>query len=476
MSPAGKARSNAGRTRGGYLSGRDAWLLLATLAALILLNVPVLGLDGWTFHTGPVHAKGLFAPLVSAASGRWDLGLLRSIAVLAGLLVLAAAAAVLARGRIRVSLAAGCAVVVVAALLLPAVALQAGLRQSTAPWFYTNDSTYQIEIAGKLLRDGTNPYGHDYSSSGLERFYSLDGTVAPRTNTRQVALHHLAYFPGTPLVAAAWGALPEPISDFRILVALCSLLLLPAALLFRGPLGTRLALGSLLAANPLIVHGAWFGTADAVSLLLLVGAFGFASRSRLSTAAALLAGAVLAKQFALVAVPFFAVMLLARTEWRRLGRPAAWFAGVLLAGFVPFLVAGPGALWADTVHYGAGTYRIIGYGLAALLLRAHVLHSRTGYYPFVPLALIVWLPVTAWLLWLQRRARSAWVGAAGFSLSIFLLLFLARVFQTSYLAWPLAAGALALLLHGAEQVQEAEEPVAQETAQEPAIAAGAMDL
>ncbi len=433
------------------LSGSEAWLLVAALGGLVVLNVPVLGLDAWTFHTGPVHASGLFASLVSAAHGRWDLGLLRSSAVLAGVLVAALTAAVLACGRLRLRWAVACAVVVIAALLLPGVALQAGLRQSTAPWFYTNDSTYQIEIAGKLLQHGSNPYGHDYASSGLERFYSLDGSVEPQVEKQQVALHHFAYFPGGAIAAAAWGALPKPLSDFRFLVVLCALALFPAALLFPGRLGPRLALGALLAANPLIVHSAWFGTADALSLLLVVCAFGLASRSRSSAAAGLLGGAVLCKQFALVAAPFLFLMFLRKTEWRRLKAPVIYFSAVVLAGLLPFLVAGPGALWTDTVKYGTGTYRIIGYGLSALLLRAHVISSRTGYYPFVPLALAVWLPVTLWLLWLQRRSQSLWSGAVGFSLSVFLLLFIARVFQTSYLVWPLSGGLIALLLKGAEE-------------------------
>jgi hypothetical protein len=408
-----------------------------------------------------VHAGGLFSSLVSAAHGRWDLGLLRSIAVLVGVLVACLVAVVLVSGRLRLRWAVICAAVVIVALVLPAVALQAGLRQSTAPWFYTNDSTYQIEIAGKLLQQGSNPYGHDYGSSGLERFYSLDGTTKPQTERQQVALHHFAYFPGTALVAAAWGVLPRPLSDFRFLVALCTLALFPAALLFPGRLGPRLALGALLAANPLIIHAAWFGTADALSLLLVVCAFGLASRSRFSSAAALIGGAVLLKQFALVAVPFLFAMLLLEAEWRRLKAPAISFAAVVLAGLVPFLAADPHAFWTDTVTYGTGTYRIIGYGLASLLLRAHVIGSRTGYYPFIPLALFVWLPVTVWLLWLQRRSRSPWTGAVGFSLSVFLLLFIARVFQTSYLVWPLVGGVLALLLSGAEGAQEPSRQVAE---------------
>ena len=57
-------------------------------------------------------------------------------------------------------------------------------------------STYQIELAGDLVVDGENPYGHDYGSSGLEHFYSLDGTVSESTREEQVALRHFAYFPG----------------------------------------------------------------------------------------------------------------------------------------------------------------------------------------------------------------------------------------------------------------------------------------
>ena len=299
-------------------------MLLGTIGALVAVNVPVLGSNAWAFRPGPVHASGVFAPFVRAAHEHFDLGILRSAAVLAGVLVAALTAHLLAGRPPRLSLAvASAAVAALLPLLLPGVVLQAGLRDSTKPWFFTNDSTYQIEIAGQLVRDGANPYGHDYRTSGLERFYSLDGTAAPATKERQVALRHFAYFPGTALAAAAWGALPKPFSDYRFLVFLCTLALLPAAFVFPGPIGTRLALGTFLAANPLVVHAVWFGTADAPSLLALVLAFGLAARSRLTAAAAFLAAAILLKQFALVAAPFFVVMFCLRQERRRLVRRAA---------------------------------------------------------------------------------------------------------------------------------------------------------
>jgi len=126
------------------------------------------------------------------------------------------------------------------------------------------------------------------------------------------------------------------------------------------------------------------------------------------------------------------------------------FGGVICAGALPFLIAAPGALWADTIGYGTGDYRIIGYGLASLLVRLDVLENRSATYPFGFLALLVWLPVTLFLVRSQLRSRQPWVGAAGFAASIFLLIFLGRVFQVSYVLWPLTGMAIAAILAAAQ--------------------------
>jgi hypothetical protein len=429
------------------LERRGVWILLGTLGVLVALNVSELGSQAWPFHTGAVHPHGILGPLVRAAHRRWDVGVIRSAAMLAGVLVVIAALAGWRAAAWRRSWAVALALAVVVLLLVPAVLLQTGLRQATAPWFYVNDSTYQIERAGDLVRHGETPYGRDYSHTGLERFYSLNGTVAPGTREHQVALRHFAYFPGAALVAAVWDELPSPFDDYRFFVLLASLGLFFAALVFPAPFRWRLAAGAVLAANPLVVRGAWFGTADATSLCFLVLAFALATRARYLGAAASLAVAVLLKQFALVALPFLAGMLIVlRVPRPLLWRAAGVFSCIVAAGILPFLAADPGAFWHDTISYGASTYRIIGYGLAALLLRAHVLHHRFGYYPFLPLVLVVWAPVTAWLVWNQLRSATLWVGAAAFSASMFVLLFLGRVFQNSYLVWPLTGIVVAALL------------------------------
>jgi hypothetical protein len=438
---------------------------LATLGVLVGVTMPNLGSGAWPFDPPTIIPHGILGPLVRVADREWDLGILRSTAILAGLLVALAAAA---SWRFRTWprwAAIGLAGVVCAMLLVPAVLLQVGLRDASAPWYFTNDSTFQIEIAGDLVLDGDSPYGHDYGDSGLERFYPAADDEEAAFD--RAARHHFAYFPGTALTAAAWRLLPRPLDDYRLFVLLATFALLPAALLFPGPLVVRLAVGSGLAANPLVVQGAWFGTADAPALLALVLSFALVARGHPVWAGASLGVALALKQFALVALPFLVVMLLvARVPRRTVYLAGAAFGGVFLATVLPFLIADPGALWDDTIAYGADTYRIVGYGLAALLLNLGAIDDRFGSYPFVPLAILVWLPITVWLLWSQWRARTSWAAAAGFSVSMFVLLFLSRVFQSSYLVWPLTGIGLALLLASAPGTARAPAP-ASATGSEP---------
>lgn len=432
------------------MTRRQAGAVLGVLGILVAIVVPDLGAGAWPFAppSGTVKAQGPFELLVRAADRHFDEALLRSAALLAGLVVGLGATILLPLRVVRPWVVVLGTVLVVGLLAVPATLLEVGLRDSSQPWYHVNDSTYQIDLAGELILDGENPYGHDYRGSGLERWYPAAGADE---KVQQVALDHFAYFPGTALTAAAWRLLPSPFDDYRMLVLLCTLALFGAALLFDAPLHWKIAAGAALAANPLAIRAAWFGTADAPSVLLAVLAFALLARSRYLLAAASIAGAVLLKQFALVALPFLAVAMLTRAVPRSvLWRAGALFAGIVVLGIVPFAIADPGALWDDTIAYGAETYRIIGYGLAGVLYELGILDDRFGPYPFLPLAVVLWLPVTGWLLWTQWKSRRLWIGAAGFAASIFGLLYLGRVFQTSYLIWPLTASVVSFLLASRE--------------------------
>lgn len=452
----------------GRLSATGVWATLGVLTGLLAINLPELGSDPWPFRPGAVDPTGILAPLVRAAGEEWDVGIARAACFLAALAVAAVGAWMLRRPERGWPAWAGTLLVtaVALALLLPSTLLAVGLRDATAPWFFTNDSTFQIDLAGELVLDGESPYGHDFRHSGMERFYTFDGSESEEIRRTEVPLLHYAYFPGTALSAAAWqAAIPAPFDDYRLFVVLMTLAGLFAVLAFRGPLEWRLALGALVVANPIAVRSAWFGQNDAPALTLVLLAFALATRGRFRWAAATLAAAVLFKQFAVVAIPFLALMALrqgagvrtgtvpdrARGLWsdlraaaaggvgRELLRCAAIFAAVFVAGCLPFLVADPGAFWADTVEFGAGTYKIVGYGLSAMLVRAGILADRDGEYPFAAIALLTWLPLTAYLLWAVHRARALWPAAAGFAISILVLLFVGRTFNNYYLVWPLTA-------------------------------------
>jgi Glycosyltransferase family 87 len=429
------------------LSTGGAWALTGVLFVLVAITLPELGSDPWRFRPDVVDPQGPLAPLVRAAGEEWDLGIPRACCFLAALLCGAAAMLLIARPRAWSKRLAVALILAVALLLTaPATLLQLGLRDSTAPWFFTNDSTYQIEQGGDLLLELDNPYGHDYRDSGLERFYTRDGSVSERVREREVALEHFAYFPGAIYTAAVWRLLPEPFDDYRLLVLVCNLLMLAAALSFRGPLSVRLALGALLVCNPIAVRSAWFGQNDAPSLLLVVLAFALVSRRRFGWAAATLAAAILLKQFALVAAPFLALMIWKlgadRDELKRAGFA---FGGVLAAGIIPFLIADPVAFYEDTIKYGAGTYRIVGYGLSAILVRTGIVADREAAYPFGLIALLTWLPLTLWLLRAQWRSSDVWIGAAGFAVSILWLMFIGRTFNNYYLVWPMTGAVSAAL-------------------------------
>jgi len=449
----------------GRLSAAGFWGLLAVLLGLIAINLPELGSDPWPFRPGAVDPNGLLGPLVRAAGKEWDVGFARAACFLAGLALALTAAWALRRPERDWPAWTGTAIAVgvALALLLPSTLLQIGLRDATEPWFFTNDSTFQIDLAGDLVLHGENPYGHNYRFSGMERFYSFDGAASERIREREVPLVHYAYFPGTAISAAGWQAvIPAPFDDYRLFVLLATLAGFFAVLAFRGPLAWRLALGAVVVANPIAVRSAWFGQNDAPALTLTILAFALATRSRFRWAAIALAAAVLFKQFAVVAIPFLALMAakqgagvretaddpslreqLAGGVGRELLRCAAIFAAVIAVACLPFIVTDPNAFWEDTVEFGAGTYKIVGYGLSAMLVRAGILADRDGAYPFALIAILTWLPLTVYLLYTVNRVRQLWPAAAAFAISILVLLFIGRTFNNYYLVWPLTGAIIA---------------------------------
>ena len=81
------------------MTRREAGAVLGVLGILVAITVPELGSQAWPFQvpSGGTDPQGPFGWLVKAADRDFDIALLRSGALVAGLVVALSAAVVLAR-------------------------------------------------------------------------------------------------------------------------------------------------------------------------------------------------------------------------------------------------------------------------------------------------------------------------------------------------------------------------------------------
>ncbi len=61
------------------------------------------------------------------------------------------------------------------------------------------------------------------------------------------------------------------------------------------------------------------------------------------------------------------------------------------------------------------------------------------------------MPTTLWLLLGLARTRATWQAPGGLAISLFVLLWLSRVLQNSYLLWPLVFLVVAAVLAAGER-------------------------
>ena len=128
------------------------------------------------------------------------------------------------------------------------------------------------------------------------------------------------------------------------------------------------------------------------------------------------------------------------------------FAGVIAAVALPFLIADPVAFYEDTVKFGAGTYKIVGYGLSAMLDPRGDPRGPRRLLPVradraAHLAAAHRLAVRAG----PPRRGSCGCAPPAFSISILVLLFIGRTFNNYYLVWPMTGAMVAALIYASER-------------------------
>jgi len=353
---------------------------------------------------------------------------------IAGLVGFAYAAYCLVRGRRQLM---GLSVFIVAAALLPALALMA-LRWRTGAPLLMHDGAYQTEEAIKLVLGGRDPYGVDYSQTSMRLWHWYVNQPLDSS------LFHYVYSPLTFLVGVPFSVMARPVAvpfDFRIVLILAALAAGGALLRLPWRWELRYVVLAALFLDPFFYLPQ--GRNDILFLApLTLGVLAWA-RGKPWLAALAFGIAFAFKPFALFYLPCVAVAL-----WPRLGpaidrlRRLAIIGGALLAPAAitmgPFLLWNAHAYWTDTVSFVAGTipgvYRIQGYSLASLLLALRLIPSAEARFPFGLVQAAVAAPVLAIGLWRIWRAPSLGAVLMVGTLALTASLLVGRFVNDNYLA------------------------------------------
>jgi hypothetical protein len=351
------------------------------------------------------------------------------VAVLAAI-VLGFIVAAVVRPRLKELAAAGAVFVLYA---LPIVGAIVRWRIVPSPTALIGDGAYQIQLARNLLMRGVDPYGFDYTGTGLER--APWGQPFPNP-----ALHHLDYWPGTIVVPLPLQAAWQFVTgwwDERIwlLLAGAAVFVLVRHLL-PGTAGRLATIAFFLIPGHSLL--AVLGDNDLPMIALLLAAALTIGRRRFVLAAILIGLAIATKQTALIALPVMLAWGFANgITWRSLPRYAGLAALTVLALIAPFVLWNASAFIRDTVFYNVGSgseaYPIQGIGLSSWLLQAGIIHGPRDAFPFLliqlPLVIAVWIVAWRWLAD-HRLAGDAiiWMG-----LAFFVFLFTNRFAQPTYL-------------------------------------------
>jgi hypothetical protein len=319
----------------------------------------------------------------------------------------------------------------------------------------------QTEMAARALAAGENPYAVTYDRPPMSRSPDSNPEGWRRLGypAGNPAYAHVPYPPGGLIVATATLLAGEAVFgayDVRFPYLACAIALaaILGSLVPRGSPRRIVWLITLL--SPLLREYLILGRND-VLVLVPLAAFGVLFMRQRWRASAIALGVALAmKQFALFALPFWALVVARRTSWRtaaRLGWPA--FA-IPIAISLPFFVWDPGAFVDDVflfnVGVGEGAYpvRWDGFGVTPIAYALGLVDSPAGSNPlgwlFFP---IVGGAAAAGWIWVARSpgpsTRRALVAAG---VLLYAALFASRFFADNYLAVPSLLWAIAWLAPG----------------------------
>lgn len=353
------------------------------------------------------------------------------------------------------------------------------------PWIYVNGDVSvfgQIEVqpstsdaiaithqANEILLDGENPYGQTNVIKAMDNFTTVTPTImrqgafadaypsptqeqidealaAAKANPEVVAPEFestLAYPAGAFLFRTPTDALGIPPQWLY----LACVVLMAAYIAWRAPAHLRpvAIIGCL--ASMLVWNSHFGGGTDALYLLFIL--LGWTLRKRPWLAALLIGIACTCKQTAWFFVPFYLVLTLRETGWRKAAQSLAGIGIVFFLINLPFIVADPRA-WIGSV-FAPMTHALFPYGIGIVSF-AMLSHTAVPSVIFTALEVMA-LVVT--LVWYYRNCRRA--PQTGLLLAIVPLFFAWRSLIAYFVTVPLVVfGAVLIEEFSKDRILEPE--------------------
>ena len=320
------------------------------------------------------------------------------------------------------------------------------LRHNGKPYEFAHDGgVIQTEEAVKYFLNGKNPYRETYDRTALDEYY----TVYKLDEIKGSILHHYTYLPLTFLLPVPFYVLSHAVIgwfDMRfiyLLMFITSLYFLPK---LTNSNQNKALLLITFALNPFFTPFVASGRNEIFLLFWIILSIFCLMRDKPRTASAFLGFACASKVTAWFLIPFFLTYTLNKhTESMSLTQKVSFlfkqtYPLVLIFSILifPFLMWDFHSFQEDIFHWDE-TYPLggtPGFGFANLLL--YMDYSKTDYFPFKYLQLILGLPLLYFLLKRQLQNNTISLMLVNYGILSFALLYFSRFLHDNYIGYVFA--------------------------------------
>lgn len=346
----------------------------------------------------------LFSVSVFILFNRWGWGILHNEGYIVSLMLLAFGylAASSIRSRLTHAIRITLAILIACLMVIVSTGSIMQERSRSLAHGFVNDSALQIEIAGRFILLGINPYSHSYKDTDLAKWDYRDDAG----NTTNPALFTNVHPPLLLVISALQYKLFARIfgwSDIRVVYLLAYVSLILLAFLkfdFTQRFLQFLVFGLM---NPIFVTFLAQGTNDVVVLALILWMFFAAEHKKFILAGGLMGLAIATKQTAWIAAPFFLYWIWKTRPFKQFLYFVVAAVSVSLLLYVPFALRDTTALLNSLVFYVSSAHPIEGFGVSALLPKWGVVQSIYTKYPFWAMQLMALFAV--WILFVRTTNK-----------------------------------------------------------------------